>query len=350
MKIRIAVFSILVAFASAAEFRTERVFGPEVPTGPYKHPASITAFDNGDLYICYYGGAGEYAVDTSVYGSRLKRGETKWSAPRVIAHDPLRSTGNGVVWQSPDGLVWLFYVVRFGDTWSESHIQVKISKDRAETWSDASLLDMRDGMMVKNHPIRLHNGDYLLPIYHETGHDPEKVGAESASLFLYYDARKKTWTPTNEIHSRTGNIQPSPVQVDERNLIAYARRGGGYGPVTDGWLVRSESHDGGRTWTPGVDSKFKNPNSAIEFIHLRSGALLLIYNDSMTERTPLRVALSTDNDKTYPVQKNIVDAKRGDFAYPSAVQTPDGLIHVVYTSDGRKIIHHAVFDEAWLKQ
>ena len=31
--------------------RVERVFGPEVPTGPYKHPASITELANGDLYL-----------------------------------------------------------------------------------------------------------------------------------------------------------------------------------------------------------------------------------------------------------------------------------------------------------
>ena len=168
------LLSLLLAVAalSAGEFRTERVFGPEIPTGPYKHPAAITAFDNGDLYLVYYGGAGEYATDTSVYGSRLRKGETKWSSPVVIAHDPLRSTGNGVVWQAPDGVVWLFYVVRFGDTWSESRIQAKISNDRAATWSDASMLDLRAGMMVRCHPIALSDGDYLLPIYHETGHDP----------------------------------------------------------------------------------------------------------------------------------------------------------------------------------
>ena len=28
-----------------------RVFGPEVPTGKYKHPASITELRNGDLYL-----------------------------------------------------------------------------------------------------------------------------------------------------------------------------------------------------------------------------------------------------------------------------------------------------------
>src|SRR5579862_2600394 len=94
----------------------ERVFGPEVPTGPYKHPASIAELANGDLYLVYYGGQGEYAVDTGVFGSRLKRGAHHWTPPQRIAHDPFRSLGNGVIWQAPDGIVWLFYVVRWGDT------------------------------------------------------------------------------------------------------------------------------------------------------------------------------------------------------------------------------------------
>lgn len=344
------IVAILVCATSvlAAQFRSERIFGPEVQTGPYKHPAAIAAFDNGDLYLVYYGGAGEYATDTSVYGSRLPKDGTKWSAPEVIAHDPLRSTGNGVVWQAPDGVVWLFYVVRFGDTWSESRIQVKVSHDRAHSWSDASVLDLRAGMMVRCHPIALADGDYLLPIYHETGHNPEEVGRDSASLFLRYDHRTKRWSSTGEIHSRIGNIQPAVVQLDANRLIAYCRRGGDYEPREDGFLVRSESNDGGRTWTPGVETAFPNPNSAVEFLRLKSGNLLLIYNDHMYERTPLTAALSSDGDKSYPWRRNIAEG-RNDFAYPSAVQTSDGLIHVVYTSDGRKVIHHDVFDEDWVR-
>lgn len=99
----------------AGDLRVERIFGPEVPTGSYKHPACITEFQNGDLHLAYYGGAGEYAVDTGVFGSRSKKGATRWTQPRLLASDPFRSVGNGVVWQAPDGLVWLFYVVRWGD-------------------------------------------------------------------------------------------------------------------------------------------------------------------------------------------------------------------------------------------
>ena len=32
---------------------------------------------------------------------------------KPIASDPFRSVGNGVIWEAPDGLVWLFYVVGF---------------------------------------------------------------------------------------------------------------------------------------------------------------------------------------------------------------------------------------------
>ena len=66
----IALLPAVASPARAGELHTERVFGPEVPTGPYKHPAALAELDNGDLYLVYYGGAGEYAVETAVWGSR----------------------------------------------------------------------------------------------------------------------------------------------------------------------------------------------------------------------------------------------------------------------------------------
>src|SRR5437660_12246369 len=94
--------------------RIERVFGPETATGPYKHPASITELANGDLFLVYYGGKGEYATDTGVFGARLSRGSRQWTTPRVLARDPFRALVNAVVLQAPDGVVWLVHVVRWG--------------------------------------------------------------------------------------------------------------------------------------------------------------------------------------------------------------------------------------------
>lgn len=325
-----------------------RVFGPEIP-GKYKHPASFTELRNGDLFLVYHGGEGEYAKDTAVMGSRLKAGQASWSRPRPVADTPFRGEGNAVAWQAPDGLVWLFYVTRYGPTWSTSRVKVKISRDGARTWSDPFLLSLEQGLMVRNQPIVLSGGDYLLPLYHETGSDTERVPADSTSLFMRYDVKKQRWSQTPRIRSRRGNIQPAVVELTAEHLVCYCRRGGGYGLSQDGYLVRSESRDGGRTWAPGRDSKFPNPNAAVEFIKLRNGHLLLIFNDSMSDRTPLTAAISVDGDRTYPYRRNII-AGPGPYAYPYAFQARDGKIHLIFTSDDRTVVRHAVFEESAIRE
>jgi predicted neuraminidase len=346
MMARVYILAVVLlgsGIAMAADIEISKVYGTELP-GKYKHPASISEFDNGDLYIAYYGGSGEYELDTAVWGGRLAKGSTEWTRPVKIADTPFHSDGNPVVWQAPDGIVWLFYVVRYGDTWSDSRIHAKISNDGAQTWSDAFVLGDERGFMVRSKPIVLNNGDYLLPIYHETGHDREFVGPDTTSLFLRCDPKKMAWTETNRITSRLGCLQPAAVQMTDDYLIAYMRRGGGYDPRNDGYIVRAESHDGGRTWSGGEDSSFPNPNAAVDFLKLKNGHLMLIYNDSMNDRTPLTAAVSTDGDKTYPYKRNIIEGK-DDFAYPYAIQTKDGKIHLVFTSIVRTQVNHAVFDE-----
>jgi predicted neuraminidase len=340
---------ILALLALASTLVTETVFGPETPTGPYKHPASITELSNGDLYLVYYGGADEYAIQTGVYGSRYTQSSKTWSPPKLIASDPFRSVGNGVIWQAPDDAVWLFYVVRWGDTWSTSRIQAKVSRDNAATWSDSFVVSETVGMMVRGRPIVLSNGDYLLPIYHEVGNDPESVGPGSTSRFLRWDTKRRQWIDSGVIHSKKGNIQPAPAEIAPGHLVAYCRRGGGYGPVKDGYIIRSESNDNGHTWSEGLDSKFPNPNSAVDFIKLKSGSLLLVYNNSMSGRSPLTVALSADHDKSYPWSRDIATGN-DSFAYPVAIQTRDAKIHVVHTSHQRTVINHAILDEAWIKE
>jgi predicted neuraminidase len=207
------------------------------------------------------------------------------------------------------------------------------------------LLTMTEGMMVRNRPLALANGDILLPAYHETGHDTEMVGPDSCSLFFRWDAQHHTWTETNRIRSRIGNIQPAVAPITNDYLVCYCRRGGDYSGRPDGRIVRAESRDGGRTWSDGEETEFRNPNAAVEFLRLKSGSLLLIFNDSTSDRTPLTAALSIDDDRTYPYRRNLIEGP-GDYAYPYAVQTDDGKIHLVFTSDERTTVYHAVFEEA----
>jgi predicted neuraminidase len=337
----------LFAATSSAELSVEKVLGPETPGGTYKHPASIEELPNGDLYIAYHGGEAEYDRDTADFGLRLPKGSTRWSQPKRIADTPNRGEGNAVIWQEPGGLTWLFYVSRYGETWSDSIIKYKYSKDGAETWSDPEIISFVKGLMVRSQPIPLANGDFLLPIYHERGTDKEHVGEASTSLFARFSKKTRQWSFTEEIHSRLGNIQPAVVQFDDNNFLAFCRRGGSYGHVPDGFIVRTESHDGGRTWSPGADTKFPNPNSAVDLIKLRDGHLVMIYNDSFYgERMPLTMRVSSDNGKTWPHVRNIVNKPGDDAAYPYIIETADGRIHGVYTSQERTIINHFVLEEA----
>ena len=323
----------------------ERVIGPEFP-GKYKHPATLAELQNGDLYIAYYSGTGEYDSDTRCYGMRRAKDSQKWSEPVVIADTPGRSDGNVAIWQAPDGVVWMFYVVNYGPTWCHARVKYKISHDNAYTWSDSDVLAFQKGSMARSRPIRLSDGDYLLPLYHETGDDQEKTATDTCSYFLRYSPKTNTWTETNRIYSKTGNLQASPVQIDDDYLIAYIRPGGDFLPNPNRFLYRSQSNDGGRTWTPAESTQFKNPNSAADFIKLQNGHLLLVFNDTNTDdRMPLTVAISTDNDKTYPYRRNVVNKPGDTAAYPSAIQTQDGRIHIVYTSGKREQIDHISFNE-----
>jgi len=330
----------------AADIPIYKIFDERDPGGSYKHPAAVTELANGDLYLVFYGGAGEYAAGTADWGARLKKGTRKWSVPKIIANTPLVSDGNPVVWQAPDGWVWLFYTVRYGNFWSDSVIYAKISYDGANTWSDSVMIASEKGMVVRSQPIVLNNGDYLLPIYNETGKDREETGSDTTSLFLRFNKAAKTWTETGRIRARIGCLQPSVVQLTDGHLIAFMRRGGGYYPewTEKGYIYKSESHDGGQTWSEAVETEFPNPNSAIDLLKLKSGNLILVYNDSFTDRDPLSLAISEDSGKTWPRRKVLID-KNEDYAYPYVIQTTDGKIHLIFTSHERTQINHAIFTE-----
>lgn len=339
--------ALLVHNLVAGDVRIERLFGPEVPTGDYKHPASVTELANGDLFIAFFSGKGEYKDNAAaVFGSRLKLGSKQWSKPVKIASNPFYALGNAIPWQAPDGVVWLFFVTRYGEIWDSSRITAKISRDGAQTWSESFALTFEAGTMVRNRPIVLPDGDYLLPVYHEVGDDPESVSKNCTSFFMRYHPATGKWSESNRVHSRLGNIQPAPAVIDGNHLVAFCRRGGNYEGRSDGWLVRTESKDGGKTWSEGQDSEFPNPNAAVDFLRLKSGHHLLVYNRSFSDRTPLSVAISSDGGRTFKSRRDLLAEPKGDYGYPTAIQTRDGKIHIVFTSDGRTVVRQAVLTEA----
>ena len=80
--------------------------------------------------------------------------------------------------------------------------------------------------------------------------------------------------------------------------------------------------------------------------HLRNGHLVLVFNDSETDRTPLSIARSLDEGRTWETPL-VLESNPGEYSYPCVIQTSDGRIQATYTFR-RYTIKHVELDENWL--
>jgi predicted neuraminidase len=76
--------------------------------------------------------------------------------------------------------------------------------------------------------------------------------------------------------------------------------------------------------------------------------LLLVFNNSDTERTPLSIARSTDEGKSWEPPLTL-ESNPGEYSYPCIIQANDGRIHITYTYR-RCSIKHVELNERWLTE
>jgi predicted neuraminidase len=159
------------------------------------------------------------------------------------------------------------------------------------------------------------------------------------SFFLMTRNSGATWTRSENVpNQQSQGEQPAVAQRRDGSLLAFLR--------TAPRLMQTESFDGGKTWTPARQTGFKNPDAAISLCTLRNGNLVLVGNNNERGRSPLHIARSSDDGKTWS-QPLMLESNPGEYSYPSIMQTPDGNIHVIYTYR-RFSFKHVEFSESWL--
>jgi len=91
------------------------------------------------------------------------------------------------------------------------------------------MLNFEEGTMVRGQPIVLNNGDYLLPMYYETGEDREMTASTTCSYFMRYNPRTKVWTGATGDDDGDGNVDwidpqtmrnPDPQELTQDDDIA----------------------------------------------------------------------------------------------------------------------------------
>ncbi|MBK8266823.1 MAG: exo-alpha-sialidase [Planctomycetes bacterium] len=297
----------------------------DIPGAAGHHAATIAAFPDGELIAAWYSYRGPEELDgAAIYTSRRRPDASAWSQPRleIARGDPV---GNPVLFAEGEDLLLFFAVAPFG--WSSAHIEMQRSSDRGMTWSSPIRLPGPIGSNVRFPPIRLHDGRLLLPAYDDLFH---------RTMFLTSnDGESWELMPIVSSGENGKPIQPSVVELAGGRLLAVMRN------TAKGWLWVMASDDMALSWSPPADSGFPNPGSAAALHRLASGHLVLVYNDSPRERRPLTVALSTDEGKTWPNRMILADGDE-TYSYPSITQSPDGMIHIVYSLARRSIRHVAI--------
>jgi predicted neuraminidase len=89
-----------------------------------------------------------------------------------------------------------------------------------------------------------------------------------------------------------------------------------------------------------------NPSAGIDGLRLQDGRFLLVSNPTATGRHRLEVAASADGKAWRRVV--LLEDSPGEYSYPAAVQSRDGLVHVTYTWKRRRI-QHVVLDPAAIR-
>lgn len=329
----------LVAPASEAA-AVEAPAGEEIlpVVAPFSHSVNLAETPDGRLAAVWFAGSKEAVGDVAIWMSL--RGASGWSAPRQIATRETTSAGTGAfvgalgnaVLAASGGKLHLFYVsVGYGG-WAASSLNHAISDDDGATWSAPKKLMaspfLNISTLARGAALPLKDGGFGLPVYHEM------IDKRGEWLRLSADGAilAKTRMP-----SARPALQPSVAALDDRHALAILRDSG----EGAGVLMVAATGDGGDSWRALPSLPIVNEDFFAALLPLRDGRLLLAANPAPGKaRNPLVLFIS-DTGGAWKVLCTVARSAWGDesFAYPSLLQSRDGLIYLAYARNYSALVH-----------
>jgi len=346
------------------------------------HGSSIVELPNGDILAAWFQGTGERtANDVVVMGARLKKGQTAWSAPFLMADTPNLPDCNPVLFLNQKGKLFLVWIAVQANEWENSILRYRTSTDYSGNgapnweWQDNILLNPGDefaeevakrfkempeaghgwaayapkydnmiveaardrkkrttGWMTRIKPLQFPDGRIILPLYSD---------GFNFSLMALSDDFGDTWVPSLPLVGR-GPIQPALIQKKDGTIVAYMRDSGD-APAR---VHRSQSTDMGKTWTPSEKTDIPN-TASVELLKLKDGRWAFLGNDIDDGRYKVSLYLSDDEGATWKWKVRLEDKNKneGGYSYPCMILGTDGKIHISYSyhpEKGKKSIKYVV--------
>src|SRR6185312_6075127 len=304
----------------AAEFIYEQAPFPSC------HASTIVETQPGRFLAAWFGGSREGADDVAIWLARYDGG---WSPPEKIAEERGRPCWNPVLFRERTrGDVQLYYKAGPSpSTWSGF---CRGSQDGGKTFGETRMLPAGLLGPIKNKPVQLDDGTILAP-----------SSVESHRAWACWVERStdggKNWTkhgPIDHPEHAEGVIQPSILRHSDGSLFMLMRS-----TRRIGQICRASSRDGGLTWSraEAIES-LPNPNAGIDAVTLADGRHALVYNPTHIGRSPLALALSEDDGRSWKTAR-VLESDPGEYSYPAIIQAADGALHTTYTWKRQKIRH-----------
>ena len=346
-KIKLILLGLLLGIGGCVETQIlckEFVYEPHA--FPSCHASTIACLQNGDLVTAFFGGSYEGSPDVCIWVCRKTTGSDNWTEPVMAAdgviNDTLRKACyNPVLYQMPDGELWLFF--KIGSCVADWSGWLTRSSDNGATWSPREPLP--DGFLgpIKNKPELI--GNRLLC--------PSSTESNGWKIhFEIYDLDTHHWHKTSDIEAELapslqepgkitpiGAIQPSIIRLADGTLQVLCR-------TQNGKLATSYSHDNGESWSRVELTNVPNNCSGTDAVTVTPILHALVYNPVQSElgdyrdpRTPLDVATSMDG--IYWNKLVTLDHEPGsEFSYPAVVVDPrDSTLHITYTWKRQRIVY-----------
>lgn len=240
-----------------------------------------------------------------------------------------------VVWDSKPEIVRRYNMN--GTTFS-----LVLSDDEGATYAARWPLCDEEGCfyVMNDRLLRLKSGRILLSICRHPN-DKLALGVENAGMVTtaYSDDEGRSWRFGEWLD---GNYQePMAVQAADGSLMMFMRSHRGF-------LSVSHSGDEGAHWTQPAFTAVHMPCAPFcAKLDPYSGYIFLVWDDSFPAkqfqypRTPLRMAVSRDNGKTFARVMTLENDPDQNYGYPSILFEKDRLFINYYVNDAGRVFNGA---------
>lgn len=322
----------------------------------------VREMPNGDLIVMWQsGGPVEPHPDNNVFMKRSTDGGRTWGRLRqmfAIPHTPTYVTEITVIGDK----VTAYIATHEGGylEWREWYIE---SFDSGYTWSELKPLPEYHSHTFVRSLYRLKNETLLLPFHHVKVCPEEmeilraegrRISGGERSQFLggVFESRDggKTWKahcgvsfPRELVPSRHIWMENNIAELSDGSIAMLMRCD------RSSILFRSDSYDGGKTWSAVYPTDIPNPGSKFRLFSLSGGRIMLLSNPvafvpelGQQSRNPLSIWISDDDMKTWG-DKRVVEDFPGALAYPDGfVSADESMLYFVYDYNRHDVIFKAV--------